>query len=49
MRFLVDECAGPSLSRWLQEQGHAYFRYSIKREASAMMKFCVSLWKTSAF
>ena len=25
MRFLVDECAGPSLSRWLQEQGHDVF------------------------
>ena len=25
MRFLVDECAGPSLARWLYEQGHAVF------------------------
>jgi predicted nuclease of predicted toxin-antitoxin system len=25
MRFLVDECAGPSLARWLQEQGHDMF------------------------
>lgn len=25
MRFLVDECAGPSLSRWLQGQGHDVF------------------------
>ncbi len=25
MRFLVDECAGPSLARWLQEQGHDVF------------------------
>lgn len=22
MRFLVDECAGPSVAKWLQEQGH---------------------------
>ncbi len=21
MRFLVDECAGPALARWLREQG----------------------------
>ena len=25
MRFLVDECAGPSLARWLREQGHDVF------------------------
>jgi predicted nuclease of predicted toxin-antitoxin system len=25
MRFLVDECAGPSLAHWLQEQGHDVF------------------------
>jgi predicted nuclease of predicted toxin-antitoxin system len=25
MRFLVDECAGPSMARWLQEQGHDVF------------------------
>ena len=25
MRFLVDECAGPSLARWLREQGHDIF------------------------
>ncbi|MBS3753742.1 MAG: DUF5615 family PIN-like protein [Anaerolineales bacterium] len=22
MRFLVDECTGPSVARWLREQGH---------------------------
>ncbi len=22
MRFLVDECTGPTVARWLQEQGH---------------------------
>lgn len=22
MRFLVDECTGPAVSRWLREQGH---------------------------
>ena len=25
MRFLVDECAGPRLARWLHEQGHDVF------------------------
>lgn len=25
MRFLVDECAGPTLARWLQAQGHDVF------------------------
>lgn len=25
MRFLVDECTGPSAARWLQEQGHDVF------------------------
>ncbi len=25
MRFLVDECAGPTLASWLQEQGHDVF------------------------
>jgi predicted nuclease of predicted toxin-antitoxin system len=25
MRFLVDECTGPSVARWLQEQGHDVF------------------------
>jgi predicted nuclease of predicted toxin-antitoxin system len=25
MRFIVDECAGPSLARWLREQGHDVF------------------------
>jgi predicted nuclease of predicted toxin-antitoxin system len=25
MRFLVDECAGPALARWLRERGHDVF------------------------
>ena len=25
MRFLVDECAGPAVTRWLEEQGHDVF------------------------
>jgi len=25
MRFLVDECTGPSVARWLKEQGHDVF------------------------
>lgn len=25
MRFLVDECAGPGLAKWLSEQGHEVY------------------------
>ena len=25
MRFLVDECAGPAVARWLRELGHEIF------------------------
>ena len=25
MRFLVDECTGPSVAKWLREQGHEVF------------------------
>jgi predicted nuclease of predicted toxin-antitoxin system len=25
MRFLVDECTGPTVARWLREQGHDVF------------------------
>ena len=25
MRFLVDECTGPAVARWLSEQGHEVF------------------------
>ena len=25
MRFLVDECAGPLVARWLRDQGHEVF------------------------
>lgn len=25
MRFLVDECTGPTVANWLQEQGHEVF------------------------
>ncbi|MBI4769091.1 MAG: DUF5615 family PIN-like protein [Chloroflexi bacterium] len=32
MRFLVDECTGPAVARWLREQGHEVF--SIYNEAS---------------
>lgn len=31
MRFLVDECTGPSVARWLREQGHDVF--SVYEEA----------------
>lgn len=32
MRFIVDECTGPSVARWLQEQNHQVFSvYSDER------------------
>lgn len=31
MRFLVDECTGPAVARWLREQGHVVF--SVYEEA----------------
>jgi predicted nuclease of predicted toxin-antitoxin system len=34
VRFLVDECAGPSLARWLIEQGHTVF--SVYQEACGL-------------
>lgn len=34
MRFLVDECTGPTVARWLREQGHDVF--SVYEEARSM-------------
>ena len=34
MRFLVDECAGPIVARWLRDQGHEIF--SVYDEARGM-------------
>jgi predicted nuclease of predicted toxin-antitoxin system len=34
MRFLVDECTGPAVARWLREQGHQVF--SVYEEARGM-------------
>lgn len=34
MRFLVDECTGPAVARWLREQGHEVF--SVFDEARGM-------------
>jgi predicted nuclease of predicted toxin-antitoxin system len=34
MRFIVDECTGPKVARWLSEQGHEVF--SIYDEARGM-------------
>lgn len=31
MRFLIDECTGPAVARWLKEQGHEVF--SVYEEA----------------
>jgi hypothetical protein len=34
MRFLVDECTGPAVVRWLRRQGHEVF--SVYEEARGM-------------
>jgi predicted nuclease of predicted toxin-antitoxin system len=34
MRFLVDECTGPSVARWLRDQYHEVF--SVYEEARGM-------------
>ncbi len=34
MRFLVDECTGPAVARWLQEQGYEVF--SVYEEGRGM-------------
>ena len=34
MRFLVDECTGPTVARWLRNQGHEVF--SVYEEARGM-------------
>lgn len=34
MRFLVDECTGPAVARWLRDQGHEIF--SVYAEARGM-------------
>ncbi len=34
MRFIVDECTGPKVARWLNEQGHEVF--SVYDEARGM-------------
>jgi predicted nuclease of predicted toxin-antitoxin system len=34
MRFIVDECTGPKVARWLHEQGHEVF--SVYDEARGM-------------
>jgi len=35
MRFMVDECTGPSVARWLQTNGHEVF--SVYEEARGML------------
>ena len=34
MRFLVDECTGPAVARWLRQRGHEVF--SVYEEARGM-------------
>ena len=41
MRFLVDECVGPSVARWLREAGHDVFdAYTEARGMSKVTFFC---------
>jgi predicted nuclease of predicted toxin-antitoxin system len=45
MRFLVDECTGPSVAKWLREQGHDVFSvYDQARgdDDDAVMKRAIS-------
>ena len=48
MRFLVDECTGPAVARWLRRQGHKVF--SVYEEARGMedediiRKACAENW-----
>lgn len=48
MRFLVDECTGPAVARWLREQSHEVF--SVYDEARGMSdddvlaKACAESW-----
>lgn len=48
MRFLVDECTGPAVARWLSEQKHEVF--SVYEEARGMTdddviaKACIENW-----
>lgn len=37
MRFLVDECTGPAVARWLRDQQHDVF--SVYEEARGMLEF----------
>ena len=41
MRFLVDECTGPAVARWLREQSHDVF--SVFEEARGAAGARVSL------
>ena len=34
MRFMIDECTGPAVARWLREQGHNVF--SVYEQARGM-------------
>ena len=36
MRFLVDECTGPAVARWLRDQSHQVF--SVYEEARLMWR-----------
>lgn len=38
MRFLVDECTGPAVARWLRNQQHEVF--SVYEEARRLLARC---------
>lgn len=48
MRFLVDECTGPAVAKWLREQGHEVFSvYEEMRGADdeeVIRKACAGDW-----
>jgi len=44
MRFLVDECTGPSVARWLREQGHDAL--SVYERARGLDDASVMEWAT---
>ena len=48
MRFLVDECTGPRVAKWLQDQGHEVFSIFERargwNDADIIDKACVENW-----
>jgi hypothetical protein len=38
MKLLVDECTGPAVALWLEQQGHDYSRFMVRRMELTMIK-----------